>query len=129
MSDIDNFEIMDPSLSLPTATSQAAQTSPPVGAPTDINKDLKVGYVIGLRQDNSLVFDVLGTSPGLMELLGLYKHASTRINNIYEEKQRTGDSLTIELAKMIHSLSNAVVDLSSKVDRLLVEKNISTNSL
>jgi hypothetical protein len=132
MADIDNFEIVDPTLKEAGATvtwtgpSPTGQTAQPA---TNINTDLKVGYIIALKQDNSLLFDVLGTNPGLMELLGLHKHANDRIEKIYSEKQQTGDFLTLELAKMIHTLSGTVVELTSKVDRLLAEKNIPSNSL
>jgi hypothetical protein len=40
---------------------------------------LRCGYFIGVRENGEFVFDVLGTSPGLIELLGLHTVVEERL--------------------------------------------------
>lgn len=48
-------------------------------APVPDESPMKCGYVIGVREDGTFVFDVLGTSPGIIELLGLHAVVGERL--------------------------------------------------
>lgn len=92
---------------------------PPAQPSLDLQNDLKVGYVVGLKTDGNFVFSVVGKEPGLMELLGLQYHASNRIKKLYSTNQMTEDALVLELAKMVDALGGIVGQLGQKVDKLL----------
>ncbi|RLF68160.1 MAG: hypothetical protein DRN26_00390 [Thermoplasmata archaeon] len=47
--------------------------------PTKGDKAIKCGYVIGVMENGKFVFEILGSTPGLVELLGLHKLAGERI--------------------------------------------------
>lgn len=57
-------------------------------APTPQGSQLKCGYVVGIREDNTLVFEVLGSKPGIIELIGLHKIAWRRIEDKVASKLR-----------------------------------------
>jgi hypothetical protein len=105
---------------LPTQP-QASQPQPgqPQQEQLDLQKDLKVGYVVGLKNDGNFVFSVVGKEPGLMELLGVHHHATSRVKKLYSANQVTDDALTLELAKMVDALGGMVNQLTQKVDKLL----------
>ena len=85
----------------------------------DLQKDLKCGYVVGMKADGNFVFSVVGKEPGLMELLGLHHHANTRIKRLYSNTQMTDDTLVLEVAKMVDTVGGLVNGLSQKLDKLL----------
>jgi hypothetical protein len=49
-------------------------------APTPDESPTKCGYVIGVREDGTFIFDILGTVPGIIELLGLHTIAGERLH-------------------------------------------------
>jgi hypothetical protein len=75
-------------------------------------KDLKVGYVVGLTDEGNFVFELVGTDPGLVELLGVNAHAAERVRQIYARTQMTGDALTTEVGK-------GLAIINQKIDQLL----------
>lgn len=77
--------------------------------------NLKVGYVVGVKEDGKLMFDLAGSQAGLIELLGLHFYAGEQLKKLYGNKQMTGDAITIELANMIDKLGKMVETLDSKV--------------
>jgi uncharacterized small protein (DUF1192 family) len=81
----------------------------------DLNRDLNTGYVVGLTKDGGFIFQVLGSEPGLAELLGLQQHAAERVKMLYGAKQATADSLAV---KMLQELGQMVAALDQKVQRL-----------
>jgi hypothetical protein len=48
-------------------------------APVPDKPQMKCGYVIGIQEDGTFVFDILGTAPGVMELLGLHNIVGERL--------------------------------------------------
>jgi len=48
-------------------------------APVSDEPQIKCGYVIGIREDGTFVFDILGTDPGIIELLGLHTVVGERL--------------------------------------------------
>jgi hypothetical protein len=67
-------EVVPPGAPLPDDGNPDLPVAPvPEGSP------VKCGYVIGVREDGSFIFDVLGTSPGIVELLGLHAIVDERL--------------------------------------------------
>ena len=76
--------------------------------------DLRMGYVVGITPGGEFVFELLGQSKGLVELLGLHRHATKKVDRIYEDNQMLGD-------RLVHEVGKAVALINQKVDRI-VEK-------
>lgn len=49
---------------------------------TPAQSPVKAGFTVLLREDGSLVFDIMGEQCGAIELLGLHSYAGTQISNI-----------------------------------------------
>jgi len=79
--------------------------------PMDLN-DLKIGYVVGLTEDNNFVFQVFGQQRGLVELLGVHGHANKQIDAVYNNAQVMGD-------RLVHEVGRAVQVMSQKLDHLI----------
>lgn len=74
-------------------------------------QEAKVGYVVGINGEGMFDFQVFGSEPGLVELLGLHQYASLRIQKLLNEKQMSGDTL-------VHEVGKAVASLHQKLDAL-----------
>jgi len=74
--------------------------------------DLKIGYVVGLTEENNFVFQVFGKSQGLVELLGVHGHANKQIDAVYNNTQVMGD-------RLVHEVGRAVQVMSQKLDHLI----------
>jgi len=70
--------------------------------------DVKIGYIVGLREDGSLFFDSFGSNKGLVEILGLHAYATKRVNAIYDTNQVAGDQLTREVGRGVAFLHQKV---------------------
>lgn len=74
--------------------------------------DLKIGYVVGLTEENNFVFQVFGQSQGLVELLGIHGHANRQIDAVYNNAQVMGD-------RLVHEVGRAVQVMGQKLDHLI----------
>lgn len=79
--------------------------------PLNLN-ELKIGYVVGLTEDNNFVFQVFGQNQGLVELLGIHGHANKQIDAAYNNAQVMGD-------RLVHEVGRAVQVMSQKIDYLI----------
>ena len=81
-------------------------------APTSVAlEDLKIGYVVGLTQEDRFVFELFGQNKGLVELLGIHQHASRRVNRVYDDQQMSGD-------RLLHEVGRAVAAIAQRLDGL-----------
>jgi hypothetical protein len=76
---------------------------------------LKVGYTVGYTDDDRFVFKVLGTTPTVLELIGLQEFAANNIQRLYEKNHGGGDVLTMEVGKLVVQLNEKVNDLLERV--------------
>jgi hypothetical protein len=87
-------------------------TSEDGGPPTSVSlEDLKIGYVVGLTQEDRFVFELFGHNKGLVELLGIHQHASRRVNRVYDDQQMSGD-------RLLHEVGRAVAAIAQRLDGL-----------
>jgi hypothetical protein len=70
-------------------------------APTDNNINLKSGYLVGVSEDGQLLFRPVGTTLGVIELLGLHGYAGHRLKTILDGNQGTGDALTVKVLQIL----------------------------
>ena len=81
-------------------------------APTSVSlEDLKIGYVVGLTQEDRFVFELFGQNKGLVELLGIHQHASRKVNRVYDDQQMSGD-------RLLHEVGRAVAAIAQRLDGL-----------
>ena len=90
--------------------------------PFDANKELKFGFISGLRQDGNFLFEMLGTEKSLVNLMGVKQYTDKRIAGEIDKNLNTGDALTF-------ALFQSVTQLSAKMDRLLSLLEKPTNQL
>ena len=48
-------------------------------APTPDKPPIRCGYVIGIQENGEFAFDILGTAPGIIELIGLHAIVGERL--------------------------------------------------
>ncbi len=74
-------------------------------APVSDEPQIKCGYVIGVREDGEFVFEILGTNPGLIELLGLHTIVRERLQARMDKQLKGKTSLLLsrldDLTKLI----------------------------
>ena len=75
-------------------------------------EDLKIGYVVGLTQEDRFVFELFGVSKGLVELLGIHQHASRKVERVYDDQQMSGD-------RLLHEVGRAVAAIAQRLDGAL----------
>lgn len=79
--------------------------------------DLKCGYVVGMTEEGDFVFDLVGKTKGLVELLGLHAFAQHKVSQVTEANQGSGDALVHELGRMVHALSDQVTQLQKNLKK------------
>ena len=92
-------------------TEMEQQELPLVTEEVDTQQELKYGYVVGVRENGEFVFNVTGNNIGVIELMGLQKYAESRVANIVNTNQGTGDAITIQLLARIDGLTAALKQL------------------
>jgi hypothetical protein len=102
-------DISDNDIVFPETTQQQGQQ---IGL-----NDLKVGYVVGLTEDEKFVFEVVGKKPNLAELLGLHKHAETKLEVVYSQAQFVGDAVTVRVGEMVGELTKQVAELQKLITK------------
>ena len=71
----------------------------------EVDDELKYGYLVGINATGNLVFKPIGTSPGLVELLGMHAYAKHRLDQYIQ--QGDGGGLTV-INERIGKLTQAV---------------------
>lgn len=81
--------------------------------------DLDVAYVVGLTEEGNLVFESFGKNKTLISVLGLHHHATNCVNSLYGEHQGKGDTITIEVGKLVQTVNqklDLLLDKTKKPD-------------
>lgn len=79
------------------------------------SEDFEYGYVVGVKKDdNTLLFEGIGDGRlGVVELLGLHKYASFRINQLIEASQNSLDFQTLKhIVKTVQKLEELLLKMS-----------------
>jgi len=91
------------------------------GGATSVSlEDLKIGYVVGLTQEDRFVFELFGVSKGLVELLGIHQHASRKVERVYDDQQMSGDRLLHEVGRAVAAIAQRLDGLTGTTDGLVV---------
>ena len=98
-------EVVPPGAPLPETGNPDTPT-----APTPEGPAMKCGYVIGVQDDGSFVFDILGTEPGIIELLGLHAVVGERL------QARMDRQLGGKFSLMINKLNQLAEQVSQRGD-------------
>lgn len=72
-------------------------------ATSELTDPLKVGYLIGIDQNNNTFFEIIGSQPDMVALLGLHKIAELKLQLVLEGQTNTGSALIL---KTLQSISN-----------------------
>lgn len=67
---------------------------------------MQAGYGVALAPDNTFKFQVFGTQPGMLQLLGLHKYAGIMLEKGLQERAQTGDRITLEILSQLNQLTN-----------------------
>lgn len=84
----------------------------------DDKPSIRVGYVVGIDSNDNIVFDFVGSSPAIVELLGLHKVAEERIRTEMETGMNMGypalsnslNKISEILAQMLNMFKTAKKD-------------------
>jgi hypothetical protein len=101
---------MQSELPLQEATADKEQTST-ASQEVDQEQQLKFGYVVGLRNNGQLYFDVTGKELGIVELLGLHTYAAKRVENMVATSQGIGDAISMEILARVDALTTTLQQL------------------
>lgn len=75
---------------------------------------MSCGYAVGVKHDGSFVFEILGDTPGLVQLLGLHKYADHRLTLAKEINQGYGFPVlaqqNAQLAEMLKVILNMMTE-------------------
>jgi len=78
-------------------------------------EDIKCGFVVGLKKDNQITFDVLGDSPNFLELAGLLEYVKIELDNIKNGQFITAQSLLLKQNHyLLQQLQSLVTALTNK---------------
>lgn len=81
------------------------------------NKDTKFSIFAAIANDDSFMFEIMGTERTFSNLVGLSDFISVRIQQEKDKKLQTGDAITIALFQSIQQLNAKLDTLLSNLDR------------
>jgi hypothetical protein len=106
-----------------------ATATPEEGASSSVSlEDLKIGYVVGLTQEDRFVFEMFGVSKGLVELLGIHQHASRKVDQVYNDQQMSGDRLLHEVGRAVAAIAQRLDGLTGTAEELVAPEEAAVES-
>lgn len=87
--------------------------NPDAGKAPDLS-NLTCGYIVGMKADGSLVFNVMGNAPGLIELQGLHDYAQQRLIIARDMNQGYGVPLLSKQLEAVLATLQQLLDVSKK---------------
>ncbi|MAG39551.1 hypothetical protein CMI41_01105 [Candidatus Pacearchaeota archaeon] len=105
-------ETVEAAAQVATEAAEAASVEEGTSGTSVALEDLKIGYVVGLTQEDRFVFELFGLNKGLVELLGIHQHASRKVNRVYDDQQMSGD-------RLLHEVGRAVAAIAQRLDGAL----------
>lgn len=66
-------------------------------------------YVVGVKEDGSLHFEIGDENITMVDLLGLHKYAEIRVKNTLDVSNETGDGLVAKVANIINARLDAIL--------------------
>jgi hypothetical protein len=84
---------------------------------------VKMAYTVGVREDGQFVFEVTGSKPSLLELLGLQTFAGKKIELMYGRSQVEGEvGIMTRLQMLDHKFNKTLETLNHLFNSLAVQK-------
>jgi hypothetical protein len=81
----------------------------------DPDRDLQIGYMVGVQNDGQFFWRVFGTKKEFTGLLGVHQFASANIEAHKQNVLTTGDALTRELINLIAQLNQKIDFIAAKI--------------
>lgn len=75
---------------------------------------IKFGYVVGVTDQNTLHFSVLGSQGGLVELLGLHQYAGKKLDTSLDMKEELSIKTLHDQVHVLTEALNSLVGLFSR---------------
>jgi hypothetical protein len=98
---------IETALKVPATEQDAVAPQQPAKKP---ESPVRVSYIVGVREDGSFVFNIGGSKPGLLEILGLHSFAANKIRLIYEKAQLEGDAAIHAQFQQLHQKFNKTLE-------------------
>jgi hypothetical protein len=84
---------------------------------------VKIAYTVGMKEDGKFIFNISGSGPGLLELLGLHTLASKKIGIMYDKAQMEGEATIHAQFQLLHQKFNKTLEtLNALFTSLAMEK-------
>lgn len=99
--------------------SQVAQPPAPKQPETEIPQqeeikelpEVSCGYVVGIKPNGEFVFEVVGTEPGLVQLLGLHEYAKHRLTVAKDINQQYGVPLLSQQIAQLAQMQKVILNM------------------
>lgn len=82
------------------------------GNVSEVDKQLKVGYLVGITPQGKFVFNVVGGDQTLDGLVASHRHATDVVDQVWDSKFKRGGSVQ-------NLIANTLVQLNNKLDMIL----------
>ncbi len=83
--------------------------------PPSETDDIRCGYIVMMKHSGQLMFRLLGTQPGAIEILGLHEFASRKVSNAVDMNQSEGPFV---ITQQLKGLNSGVEALSGGMNTL-----------
>lgn len=81
-------------------------STPETNTVTQTAPKYRVGYIVAVQEDGELAFHTFGGSVGMIELLGLHKFADTKMTQILDANQGTGETILRRILQTVVTTQN-----------------------
>lgn len=84
---------------------------PPPGGALDLNS-AKIGYIVAIKEDNSVMFQPFGKDQNVIALIGINGYATAKVQAILGRTIGAGDGLTHEVGLAVNAVHQKLDGLS-----------------
>jgi hypothetical protein len=113
------IEILDESLDVPAEQDQFSQQD-------QRQVGIKLGYVVGVDDQDELLFQIMGPRTDLLNLLGLHRYAEDQIEQIKNANLRAGWPVLAQQLDAIASQIKVITQTLSVIEEKIQESEANT---
>ena len=71
--------------------------------------EMTCGYVVGVQPNGDFVFEVIGSHPGVVQIAGLHKYASVKIDDIFDTRHSEATKSIVTKLKECVTLQKVII--------------------
>jgi len=110
-----------PEQPLETKPGEQDAVAPKQEAPKKEESPVAVGYRVGVRENGEFIFEIIGSRPGLVEVLGVHEFAQRKVSLLYDRAQVEGQAaVAVQFNQMMKKFDSTIETFRDLLNTMVV---------